>query len=322
MKAKPLALRGLYPAPSVPFDRDLKIIEGEFARHLAAMGRIDGLGGVAVNGHQGEVAALTPRERLRVVELARENLPKDKHVVAGVLSPSIDDMAQQMKDAKRAGADAALVIPPFDYMPRRVLTRSWQAPYGFFAGLADRCDLPIVVFQYPFASNIYYSTEAMTRIAEIDTVVGVKHAIRNLGLYAEQWEALRGKISVLAARDAPGLLTKMFVGSDGCCIGIANIAPEHWAAFTTQCLESRYNEARETFMTRLLPLMQHCWAENQPRATTHSASTKEALRLLGVFSSSRVRPPEQDVDEEESAEIRIGLEKAGLLAVPRLRAAG
>jgi hypothetical protein len=34
--------------------------------------------------------------------------------------------------------------------------------------------------------------------------------------------------------------------------------------------------ARETFMTRLLPLMQHCWAENQPRATPHSASTKEA----------------------------------------------
>jgi 4-hydroxy-tetrahydrodipicolinate synthase len=322
MKAKPLTLGGLYPAPSVPFDRDLNIIESEFASHMAAMGRINGLGGVAVNGHQGEVAALTARERLRVVELARENLPKNKLVITGVLSPSIDEMAQQMKDAKSAGADAALVIPPFDYMPRRVLTRSWQAPYGFFAGLADKCELPIVIFQSPFASNIYYSTEAITRIAEIDTVVGVKHAIRNLGLYAEQWEALRGKISVLAARDAPGLMTKMFVGCDGACIGIANIAPEYWAEFTNQCLEANYNEARETFMTRLLPLMQHCWAENQPRATTHSASTKEALRLLGVFSSSRVRPPEQDADEHESAEIRVGLEKAGLLAPQRLRAAG
>jgi dihydrodipicolinate synthase/N-acetylneuraminate lyase len=44
----------------------------------------------------------------------------------------------------------------------------------------------------------------MSRIAEIDTVVGVKHAIRNLGLYAEQRDALKGKISVLAARDAQG----------------------------------------------------------------------------------------------------------------------
>ncbi len=320
MKTKPLQLRGLYPAPSVPFDRDLAIAEGEFARHIAAMGRIDGLGGVALNGHQGEVAALTPRERMRVVEIAREELPKDKHVISGVISPSIADMAQQMKDARSAGADACLVIPPFDYMPRRVLTKSWKAPYGFFAGLADKCDLPIVIFKYPFASNIYYSTEAMTRIAEIDSVVGVKHAIRNLGLYAEQWEALRGKISVLAARDAPGLLAKMLIGSDGSCIGIANIAPEYWAKFTTECLAQDFNTARETFMARLLPLMQHCWAENQPRATTHSASTKEALKLLGVFSSSRVRPPEVDCDERESAEIRVGLEKAGLLEPARLRA--
>ena len=67
----------------------------------------------------------------------------------------------------------------------------------------------------------------------------------------------------------------MLIGSDGSCIGIANIAPEYWAKFTTECLAQDFNTARETFMTRLLPLMQHCWAENQPRATTHSASTKE-----------------------------------------------
>jgi 4-hydroxy-tetrahydrodipicolinate synthase len=288
-------------------------MESDFARHMAAMGRVPGLGGVAVNGHQGEVAALSRRERLRVIELARENLPKDKAVISGVLSPSIPDMAEQMKDARSAGADAALVIPPFDYMPRRILTRSWQAPYAFFAGLAERCDLPIVVFQYPHASGIWYSTEALTRIAEIDSVVGVKHAIRNLGIYAEQYDALKDRLSILAARDAPGLMTKMFIGADGACIGISNIAPEIWAEFTTDCLEHRFNEAREVFISRLLPLMQHCWAENAPRATTHSASTKEALRQLGVFGSSRVRPPEQNVNEAERADIRLGLELAGLL---------
>jgi dihydrodipicolinate synthase/N-acetylneuraminate lyase len=109
MNKKPLTLRGLYPAPSVPFDRDLEIIESEFAAHMAAMGRIEGLSGVALNGHQGEVAAPTPRERMRVVEIAREQLPKDKHVISGVISPSIADMAQQMKDARSAGADACLV---------------------------------------------------------------------------------------------------------------------------------------------------------------------------------------------------------------------
>lgn len=313
MPKKPLLLRGLYPAPSVPFDRELNIIEAEFAALIASMGRVSGLGGVAVNGHQGEIAALTPRERQRVIELARENLPKDKIVISGVLSPSIPEAVQSIKDAKSVGADAALVLPPFDYMPRRVLAKSREAPYGFFAALADKCDLPLVVFQYPHASGISYTTEAMVRIAEIDSVVGVKHAIRNLGLYAEQYEALKGKISVLAARDAPGLLAKMFMGCDGCCVGIANIAPELWAGFTTFCLEGRYNEARQLFMRSLLPLMQHCWAENANRSITHSASTKEALVQLGIFSSSRVRPPEQDVSETDREEIKFGLEKAELL---------
>jgi hypothetical protein len=39
-----------------------------------------------------------------------------------------------------------------------------------------------------------------------------------------------------------------------------------------------------------------------------------------VFSSSLVRPREIDCDEKESAEIRIGLEKARLLEAKRLRA--
>jgi 4-hydroxy-tetrahydrodipicolinate synthase len=319
--AKSLLLRGLFPAPSVPFDRNLDIIENEFSAHIDTMGRIEGIGGVAVNGHQGEVAALTAQERMRVVELARENLPKGKYVISGVVAPSIHEVVQQMKDARSAGADAVLVLPPFDYMPRRRLTKSWEAPYGFFSAVADKCDLPIVIFQYPYLSNIYYSTETMVRLAEIDSVVGVKHAIRHLELYCEQWDALRGKIAVLAARDAPGLMTKMFVGCDGCCVGISNIAPEHWAEFTTLCLDRRFNEARDLFVSRLIPLMHHVWGDLPPHVSTHSAGTKEAMRQLGVFSSSRVRPPETDITHAEIADIRIGLEKAGLLQPGQLRAA-
>ena len=326
MAAKPLKLRGLFPAPSVPFDQNLNIIEPEFARHISTMGRTEGIGGVAVNGHQGEMLALSATERQRVIELARASLPAHKLVISGVLSSSISEMVQQLREAKDAGADAALVMPPFDFMPRRILARSWEAPYAFFSGIAEKNDLPLVIFQYPFASGIWYNTETMLRLAEIDTVVGVKHAVRHLELYAEQYEALRGKISVLAARDAPGLLAKMFVGSDGACIGISNIAPELWAAFVAHCLEDEVKEAKDIFLKRLMPIVTHVWSESVPRRVTYSASTKEALVQLGVFSSSRVRPPELDVNEQERAQIREGLQKAGLLTSPpisqRIRAAG
>jgi 4-hydroxy-tetrahydrodipicolinate synthase len=313
MKEKSIKLRGLFPAPSVPFDRSLDIIEPEFCVHIASMGSIAGIGGVAVNGHQGEMLALSRRERQRVIELARRSLPAGRLVVSGVLSSSIPDMVDQVREARDAGADAVLVMPPFDYMPRRILARSWEAPYAFFAGIADKIDVPLVIFQYPHASGIWYDTETMVRLAGIDTVVGVKHAVRHLELYAEQYEALRGRISVLAARDAPGLLSKMMIGADGACIGISNIAAVHWAAFVSHCLDGRWSEAREVFMHRLMPLISHVWSERVPRRVTYSASTKEALVQLGVFSSARVRPPELDVNEAERNQIHAGLVKAGLL---------
>ncbi|MEY2661121.1 MAG: hypothetical protein RLZZ123_2293 [Pseudomonadota bacterium] len=313
-----MTLRGLYPAPSVPFASDSKILTQEFAKHIHAMGRLKGVGGVAVNGHQGEMLSMTTKERQQVIAIARDQMPRHKHVISGVAAPSIPETVQQLRQAKSAGADAALVIPPFDFMPRRILARSWQAPYSYFSALAEKVDLPLLIFQYPHASGVWYDTETMVRLSEIDLVVGVKHAIRHLELYAEQWEALQGKISVLAARDAPGLLAKMMIGADGVCVGISNIATEHWASFTTHCLRHEFNEAREVFMSRLMPLIRHVWSERVPRRVSYSASTKEALVQLGVFSSSHVRAPEINVTESESKDIRTGLILAGLLTdLPR-----
>ncbi|MFN7752822.1 MAG: dihydrodipicolinate synthase family protein [Pseudomonadota bacterium] len=312
---KPLKLRGLYPAPSVPFGADHAILEPEFARHLAAMGTIAGLGGVAVNGHQGEMLALSRREQVRLVALARDALPPDKHVISGVLGSAIEDSVEQLRELRAAGADAALVLPPFDYMPRRILARSRDAVVGYFKALSERVDLPLVIFQYPHATGSWYDTETMDRLADIPSVVGVKHAIRHLELYAEQWAVLRGRISVLAARDAPGLLAKMLVGADGSCIGISNIAPALWARFTSQCLEGQFEPARDLFMRHLLPLVSHVWSERVPRRVSYSATTKEALVQLGVFSSARVRPPELDANLAERERVTEGLRRAGLLPV-------
>jgi len=314
---RPIKLKGLFPAPSVPFAANSKISTAEFANHVRAMGSIRGVGGVAVNGHQGEMLSLTARERQQIIAIAREQMPVKKYVISGVAASSIPEMVQQLRDAKSAGADAALVIPPFDYMPRRILARSWQAPYAFFSALADKVDLPLVIFQYPHSSGTWYDTDTMIRLAEIDSVIGVKHAIRHLELYAEQWEALQGKISVLAARDAPGLLAKMMIGADGICIGISNIATGHWAAFTNHCLKHNFNEARDVFMSHLMPLISHVWSERVPRRISYSASTKEALVQLGVFSSSHVRAPEVNVDQADIDRIYAGLVKAGLLPASR-----
>jgi dihydrodipicolinate synthase/N-acetylneuraminate lyase len=62
-----------------------------------------------------------------------------------------------------------------------------------------------------------------------------------------------------------------------------------------------------------MPLISHVWSERVPRRISYSASTKEALVQLGVFSSSHVRSPEVNVSPADIETIRAGLIKAGLL---------
>lgn len=310
---KSLRLRGLFPAPAVPFDDDLNIVEPEYRRHIEYLSSVDGVGGVVVNGHAGEVTTLTPAERQRIVEMAREAAPSEILVVAGVEALSTAEAIQRAREAKAAGADAALVLPPFDYFPRRAMTRTPDAPYRFFSDLAEAVDLPLIVFQYPVFTGVSYTTEVLVRLAEIDSVVAVKNAAWNVSVYAEQYAALKGKVSVLAACDAPELLAMMEIGADGALIGISNVATELWAQFVTSCLNREFDKAARLFVERLMPITEDVFGDVEKSPTSFNAATKEALVQLGRFSTSRVRPPELDVTVEERARIRDGLRRAGLL---------
>jgi dihydrodipicolinate synthase/N-acetylneuraminate lyase len=50
--------------------------------------------------------------------------------------------------------------------------------------------------------------------------------------------------------------------------------------------------------------------------SSNNARAKEALVQLGIFSSSRVRPPEMDVTELDREHVRVGLERARLVVEP------
>src|SRR6185436_980890 len=76
------------------------------------------------------------------------------------------------RDAKTAGAAGVLVFPPTLFMWGAQLKA--EMPLRHFGEIADKADLPIVVFQYPPASGIGYTPEILERLAMIPRVVAVK----------------------------------------------------------------------------------------------------------------------------------------------------
>src|SRR5947207_15428067 len=76
------SLKGIFPPVVTPFDRRGEVDEGCFRENLRKYVGI-GLGGIVVTGSTGEAPYLTERERLRLVDLAREIVKPPEVVSVG-----------------------------------------------------------------------------------------------------------------------------------------------------------------------------------------------------------------------------------------------
>lgn len=314
-----IEMRGLYPATVTPFDEDLKIDFAGLHAHLEATAAADGVQGLVVNGHVGELLQLSSVERTDIVRRALDVRRPGQLVIAGIEANSADDLVREAANAAEAGADGLLVLPPVDVRPYRRLSKHPASVMHFFGNLDRQVGLPMVVHQYPDFTGCSYSIEVLREVVSLPSVVAIKAASFTTTRYAEVWDAFHDDVAVLAATDAPALLSMLLHGSHGALIGIGVIHPPTWAELISAATGGDAERARRIFLDRCVPLMHTVFENQEPtELRSEAASTKEALVQLGQFASSRVRPPACDVDENARAAIAATLEKTALLrtAIP------
>ncbi len=313
---KRLVMRGLFPATATPFreDESLSIDFEALEQHLSRTAQAEGVSGIVVNGHAGEILALTSEERAQVVQVAARVKQPGQIVVAGIESHTISGAVREGLNAKRAGADALLVLPPFDIRPYRRLTRFVEPVVQFFGALDQQVDLPMVVFAYADGSGCAYPVSVLEALADIPNVVAVKAASGTVTRYTEVWEALNDRLSILAACDAPELLGMLLHGAHGALIGISAVEPAQWSRMVSAALNGDAERAREIFNRFCIPLMSALFENQEPKEPFgYLPCVKEALVQLGQFRSTRVRPLAVDITEVGRERVRRGLKAAGLL---------
>lgn len=321
---KPLVLRGLFPATVTPFAADLSVDHEGLRRHLAETAAVDGVEGLVVNAGIAEIMQITDEEKAAVLGIAREVMRPGQLLIAGIEGRSAAAAIREGLAAKAAGADALLVLPPFDARPYRRLSRHVESVRNFFAALDREIDLPMIVFQYPEASGVAYSLDALRAIASLRNVVAIKAANGEaITSYVELWDALHDKVAILPAVDSPPLLGMMMHGTHGALIGISVVGTRYWVEFVRAAMSGDGRTASEIHRAFCVPLMEGVFEHQQGRSpTSEVACVKEALVQLGQFACARVRPPAVDVTPEHRAHVRRALVAAGLLGgeVARLQA--
>ena len=301
--------QGCMPANLLPFRADLEIDEAAYRKHLRWLADARGVTAIVANGHAAEVSSLSREERRRTLALALDEVAGKVPIIAGVYADGTQEALELARDARAAGAAGLLVFPPTIFMwgaqvkPDMVLRH--------FSALADRVDLPLIVFEYPPASGIGYSPETLAALCKIPSVVGVKDWSNDIVAYEKNLRALRasGRPVAMLSSFTMSLMATFLVGADGCISGMGSVAADLQAELFAAVQAGDLAGARRV-NERLAPLVAVFYAP--PFVDMHNRM-KEALAILERIPAAHVRPPLTPVSEEERHRIRLALREARLL---------
>jgi 4-hydroxy-tetrahydrodipicolinate synthase len=133
-----------------------------------------GASALVVCGTTGEAPTLSRAEHDQIVRVAADVARGRVPVIAGAGSNSTNQAIELSRGAKRAGADAALLVVPYYNKPGQA------GIYAHFRSIAESVSLPIILYDVPSRTVCGLADETMARLAEIPQFVGLKDATGDL----------------------------------------------------------------------------------------------------------------------------------------------
>jgi 4-hydroxy-tetrahydrodipicolinate synthase len=258
----------------------------------------EGTEGLIPVGTTGESPTLSHDEHKRVVELCVEASNGRVPVIAGAGSNSTAEAIELTKHARKAGADACLVVTPYYNKPTQ------EGLFLHFTADANAADLPLFIYNIPGRSVIDMSVETMARLAKHKNIVGVKDATANLTRPLHTKRACGADFIQLSGEDHTALSFNA-AGGTGCISVTANVAPRLCAEMHKAWREGRTGEAM-AIQDRLVPLHDAMFSETSPGPVKYAAS-------LLAKSTEHCRLPLAPVSEANKAKVREAMVSVGLL---------
>ena len=302
---------GVFAATLCPFHEDESIDEQGLRSYIADVASVPGIEGVTCNGHTGEVMSLRPQERAQVTAVVTETVraeAPDCKVISGVSAEGSLEAIDHALEAKAAGANAILLMPPHHWLR---FGRSPRTAVGFFQDVAEGANLPVIVHQYPSWTKAGYSLDEMREMVQIPQVVSIKMGTRDMARWLFDYEQLKQtetRVSIITCHDE-FLLPTLLEASDGALIGFAGFVPELMVELIHAALDGDLKGAKAAQKT-VAPLARLVYSFGEPGSAAHQRM-KVARWLLGKFPSTTFRRPIRPLSEAVIDQIRRDLETMG-----------
>lgn len=294
--------KGIIPATLLPFHDDLSIDIASTRQHLRDVTAVKGLSAITVNGHASEVHACTLDEQRQILELSVDEIGDKLPVINGVIADGSKQAASIARMSEQAGASCLLVFPSHTIGAGGGMARPEMA-MAHIKTIADATDLPLILFQYSYASNYAYPLDLLLRMAdEIPNFRAIKDRCGDPMKHEQHIRTLQNlprPINVLTTHSA-WLMASLSMGCKGVLSGSGSIIADLQVALF-EAIQRNDLEAARLINDDIYPTAQCFYAA--PTVDMHNRM-KEALVILGRLPNATVRPPLVKLTDAEIEYIR------------------
>jgi 4-hydroxy-tetrahydrodipicolinate synthase len=293
-------LHGVIPAIPTPFTADGRAVDEAALRRVVRHVVDGGVHAIMTTGGTGEFVHLSREERRRVTEIVATEAAGAAPVIAGTAACSTWEAIALGEDAAAAGADAAILTPPFYFrIPDDMLHRH-------FADVAAASALPVVVYNNPLYTGNNLSPQLIASLMELPNVIGLKQSNDDLGQLVEALRLSADSGRSLCTGIDSQFYAALCVGARGIYSTAAAIVPSQMVRLYDLVQAGDHVAARAQHEL-LQPLNR--FLEYDPG---YVSPTKEALEMMGI-GCGPVRRPLPDFPDEERPALREALAALGAL---------
>jgi 4-hydroxy-2-oxoglutarate aldolase len=240
-----MKLQGIFPPIATPFDYKGDLYKAKVQHNIEKWNRT-ALSGYVVCGSTGESVYLTTEEKIQLWEWVAQYADSSKLLIAGTGVESVRETVALTNRAAGIGYKAAMVRTPHYY--KNLLAKT-DAQVLYFRGVADQAKIPIMIYNWPQATGLDISPEAVVELSQHPNIIAIKESSGSLEKVMQMIREVKPGFQVLVG-SAPTLWPSFAVGAVGAVLAFANAAP--YATITIwEAHRTRETEAARDWQNRI-----------------------------------------------------------------------
>ncbi|WP_459574326.1 dihydrodipicolinate synthase family protein, partial [Cupriavidus sp. 8B] len=226
---------GVFPAVSTQFKADYSLdidATHKVMRNLVA----DGVSGLVVCGTVGENTSMTTKEKIAVIEAAKDAAKGRIPVIAGIAEFTTAFARDIVNEAARVGVDGVMVMPALVYS-----ATPFEAA-AHFRCIATGTDLPVMLYNNPLVYRSDITPDILVSLADCENIVCFKDSSGDTRRFIDLRNAVGDRFVLFAGLDDV-VLESIAVGAEGWISGMSNAFPKEGETLFRLVRQQRFDEA-------------------------------------------------------------------------------